>query len=176
MKHLRRSTIIGVIFVLITGSLAHFLYNWSHNNYIAGLFTPVNESVWEHMKLLFFPMLLYSLFLTFKYKNDYPCITSALCFGILSGSLLIPVFFYSYTSILGKDLFILDIGIFILSVVIAFWLSCKLTLSCGLAPYTLCLCGFVCILFVCFLLFTYHPPAAAVFKDPAVMHRGQISL
>ena len=168
MKHLKRYTIIGIFFVLITGTLAHFLYDWTGNNYIVGFFTPINESIWEHMKLLFFPMLIYSLFIIFKFKKIYPCITSALFFGILTGTLLIPLFFYAYTSLLGKDIFILDIGTFILSILIAFWLSYKLTLSCKLEPYTLLLCCFICSLFICFILFTYHPPQTKIFENPTV--------
>lgn len=167
MKYLKRYAIIGTIFVLTTGSLAHFLYDWSGNNYIVGLFTPINESIWEHMKLLFFPMLIYSLFICVKFSKNYPCITSSLSFGILVGTFLIPVFFYSYTSILGKDIFILDICTFILSIIIAFWLSYKLTLSCKLEPYTFLLCCLVGLLFICLLFFTYHPPALKIFADPA---------
>ncbi len=168
MKHLKRYTIIGIFFVLITGTLAHFLYDWSGNNYIIGLFTPINESIWEHMKLLFFPMLIYSFFIIFKFKKTYSCITSSLFFGIIIGILLIPIFFYAYTSILGEDTFILDIGTFILSIIIAFWLSYKLTLSCKLEPYTLLLCGLICILFICFMIFTYNPPKTRIFKDPTI--------
>ena len=168
MKYLKRYTIIGIIFVLITGTLAHFLYEWSGNNYIAGLFTPTNESIWEHMKLLFFPMLIYSLIIIFKFKKTYPCIISSLCFGILAGTLLIPIFYYGYTSIVDKDIFILDIGIFILSIIIAFRLSYKLTLSCSLEPYTFLLCCSICVLFICFILFTYCPPKARIFEDPTV--------
>ncbi len=168
MKHLKRYAIIGIIFVLITGTLAHFLYDWSGNNYIVGLFTPINESIWEHMKLLFFPMLIYSFFIIFKFKKTYSCITSSLFFGIIIGTLLIPIFFYAYTSILGKDTFILDIGTFILSIIIAFWLSYKLTLSCKLETYTLLLCGLICILFISFMIFTYNPPETRIFKDPTV--------
>lgn len=167
MKHLKSYTIIGIIFVLITGTLAHFLYDWSGNNYIVGFFTPINESIWEHMKLIFFPMLMYSFFIIFKFKKTYPYITSSLCFGILAGTLLIPIFFYAYISVLGKDVFILDIGIFILSIIIAFWLSYKLTLSCRLEPYTFLLCFLVCVLFICFIWFTYHPPSARIFQVPA---------
>ncbi len=61
MKRLKYFTMGGILFVLITGSLAHFLYDWSGNNLIIGLFSPVSESIWEHMKLIFFPMLIYSL-------------------------------------------------------------------------------------------------------------------
>ncbi len=168
MKHLKRYTIIGIVFVLITGTLAHFLYDWSGNNYIVGLFTPINESIWEHMKLLFFPMLFYSLFIIYKFKKTYSCITTSLFFGIITGTFLIPIFFYAYTSILGKDIFILDIGTFILSIIISFRFSYKLTLFRRLEPYKLLLCGLVCILFICFMVFTYNPPKTRIFEDPTV--------
>lgn len=167
MKHFKHYTIIGIIFVLLTGTLSHFLYKWSGNNFIVGLFTPVNESVWEHMKMLFFPMLLYALFIIFRFKGTNACVTSSLCFGILAGTFLIPVFFYAYTSILGKDIFILDICTFILSVLIAFLLSYRLALSCRAESCTFLLCCLACMLFLCFAWFTYHPPDARIFKDPA---------
>lgn len=166
MKHLKHYTIIGILFVFITGTLAHFLYDWTGNNHIVGLFTPINESVWEHIKLLFFPMSLYALIIIIKFHRKYSCITSALCFGILLGAFLIPFFYYVYTFVLGKNIFILDIVTFILSIVIAFWLSYKLTLSSRLESYTLLLGILVCILFICFFVFTYHPPDATIFQDP----------
>lgn len=169
MKLLKRYTIIGIIFVLITGTFAHFLYDWTGRNHIAGLFTPVNESIWEHMKLLFFPMLIYSCIMIFRFHRKYSCITSALSFGILMGTFLIPLFYYAYTSILGKNIFILDISTFILSIVIAFRLSYRLTLSCKLESYTSLLCILVCILFICFLVFTYHPPETTIFQNPAII-------
>ena len=168
MKHLKRYTVIGIIFVLITGTLAHFLYGWTGNNHIAGLFTPINESIWEHMKLVFFPMLIYSLIMILKFHRKYSCITSALSFGILVGTFLIPLFYYTYTFFLGTNIFILDISTFILSIVIAFWLSYKLTLSCRLEPYSPLLRILVCILFVCFLIFTCHPPNTTIFQDPTI--------
>lgn len=170
MNDLKRYTIIGIIFVLIVGTLAHFLYDWTGNNHIVGLFTPINESIWEHMKLLFLPMLIYALIMILKFHKKYSCIASALSFGILVGTLLIPVFYYAYTYILGKNIFILDICIFILSIVAAFWLSYKLTLSCKLESYTFLLCILVCILYICFLIFTYHTPNAAIFQDPTILN------
>ena len=172
MKHLKRYTIIGIFFVVTIGTLAHFLYDWTANNYIVGLFTPINESIWEHMKLLFFPMSIYSLIMILKFHRKYSCITSALSFGILTGAILIPLFYYAYTFILGKNIFILDMGIFILSIVIAFWLSYKLTLSCRLEAYTSLLCILVCMLFTCFLVLTYHHPDAAIFQDPTISKIG----
>lgn len=170
MKLLKRYTIIGIVFVIITGSLFHFLYDWSGHNQIVGLFTPVNESIWEHMKLLFFPMLLYSIVMILKFKQQYPHITSALLFGILAGTLLIPSLYYTYTSILGKNFFVLDIGVFILSIVISFGLTYKLTLSHKLESYTFVLVLSVCVLLVCFWLFTYHAPNGVIFQDPTTVN------
>lgn len=166
MKRLKCYTIIGIIFVIITGTLFHFLYDWSNKNFIVSLFTPVNESVWEHMKLLFFPMLLYSFVMIFHLKKDYPCIASSLCFGILTGTLLIPIFFYAYTFILGKNTLIFDILIFMLSSIIAFFVAYKFTLSCKLKPYTFWLYILVVILFICFVVFTLYPPHFKIFEDP----------
>ena len=168
MKLLKRYAIIGIIFVLITGTLAHFVYDWSGKNQIVGLFTPINESIWEHMKLLFFPMFIYALIMILKFRKKYPCISSSLCFGILIGTLLIPLFYYAYTTILGKNIFLLDICTFILSIIIAFALSYKLTMSCRLETYKYLLCILVCILFVCFLAFTFHPPDTTIFQDPTI--------
>ena len=97
MKQLKSYILTGTVFVLILGSLSHFFYEWSGSNFIVGLLSPVNESTWEHIKLLYFPMLLYSLIAIPTQKSDYPCITSAFAAGILIGVLLIPVLFYTYT-------------------------------------------------------------------------------
>lgn len=48
---------VGAIFSLAVGALSHFFYEWSGGSTAAGIFFPVNESVWEHMKLVFFPFL-----------------------------------------------------------------------------------------------------------------------
>ena len=61
MQNLRKFTVIGILFVSVAGTLLHFVYDWSGQNPLVGFFAPVNESTWEHMKLLLFPMLLYGL-------------------------------------------------------------------------------------------------------------------
>ena len=101
MNPLKSNIIKGILFVSIAGTLAHFVYEWSNNNYILGFFFPVNESTWEHMKLFFFPMLLFSVWMNQKFKEEYPCVTGALLAGTLLGTFLIPVLFYTYSGILG---------------------------------------------------------------------------
>ena len=127
---LKRYTIAGLIFVLITGTLAHFAYEWSGCNRLLGLFFPVSESTWEHMKLVFFPLLLYSLFMTHKLKDSYPCIRCSLMCGIITGTFLIPVIFYTYSGILGRNYMFLDIATFTVSVIAAFAVIYRLTGKC----------------------------------------------
>ncbi|MDE7286750.1 MAG: hypothetical protein K2N55_07930, partial [Lachnospiraceae bacterium] len=172
MNELKKEMIKGILFVSIVGTLCHFIYKWSGKNPIAGLFFPVNESTWEHMKLLFFPMLLYALYMYkkqrmpryashpyVKLKDAYPCILSALLYGILTGTFLIPVLFYTYKGILGRDYIALDIAVFLGSVILAFWTVYKFTLSCKSNALLPLLKAAVFALAVCFLVFTYYPPA-----------------
>ena len=45
----------GALFTAAMGTLLHFVYDWSGGWGAAAAFSAVNESTWEHMKLLFFP-------------------------------------------------------------------------------------------------------------------------
>lgn len=166
MKNLLLYFVLGFIFVSVTGTLAHFLYDFSKQNVLVGLISPVNESVWEHMKLVFFPMLLYSLFIIPKLQNNYPCIKSSLFLGILIGTFLIPILFYTYTSILGYNKLAFDISVFFISVFIAFFTAYKLTLSCNgnQSSRVITLCVFI--LAIAFFVFTYFPPQIEIFKEP----------
>ena len=156
MNSLKHYPVIGAIFVIIAGTISHFIYELSGKNFILGFFFPVSESTWEHMKLYFFPMLVYSLFMNKKLKDDYPCVTSALLFGILLGTFLIPVIFYTYTDILGQNFLPLDIATFILSVILVFIAVYRLSLSCRLNSYTYLLGLLVLVMMICFFVFTYH--------------------
>lgn len=164
---LKRYTIRGIIFVLITGTLSHFVYRWSGNNYFLGFFFPVNESVWEHFKLTFFPMLLYSFYMNKNLKSAVPCVTSALLFGTILSTLLLPVFFYAYFNILGRSFLALDIIIFVISVLLAFKAVYQFSVSCRLLPYTFFLKLILLVIAACLLIFTYHPLPLEIFVVPA---------
>ncbi len=166
MKQLKHYTITGTVFVTIAGIVSHFLYEWSNHNFIVGFFAPINESTWEHMKLIFFPMLLFSLVAAPKLKERYPCITTSLLTGILIGTFLIPIFFYTYTGILGQNVFILDLAAFLLAVLIAFAIVYRFTLSCRMEKHKTLLCIVICALLICFPLFTCLPPEIGLFTDP----------
>lgn len=165
-KKLCISSLLGIIFIAILGTLAHFFYTWSGRNFIIGLIAPVNESTWEHMKLLYFPMLLFLLAeYLFLYKG-YPRLFRADLTGLLTGTLIIPVIFYTYTGIIGTHTLPLDILTFLLSIVLAFYVRCHSLLADGPKKYTFVYFICVLVLGICFLIFTYYPPNIALFQSP----------
>lgn len=166
MSRLKKYIFSGIIFVIIAGTISHFVYEWSGRSFLLSFFFPVNESTWEHMKLCFFPMLLYGIFMNHKLKKTFPCITSALCFGVLLDTFLIPVIFYTYSGILGRNFLSLDIATFIFSTICAFWTVYRFTLSCKLVPYTLWLKLFVALTALCFFIFSCKAPGIGLFRDP----------
>lgn len=167
MAHvLKRYTILGILFVTAAGTLWHYVYDWTGRQPFIGFFFPVNESTWEHMKLVFFPMVLYALFMDKRLGRDGFCLSCALLAGILLGTLLIPVLFYTYTGIIGTNFIVADILVFILSVLCAFFAVYRLARTCRLKSCSVFLYIAVCIFFFCFLFFTYNPPGLALFENP----------
>lgn len=156
----------GFLFTALAGTLFHFLYDWSHQNAIVGLFTPVNESVWEHIKLLYFPMLLFAVFATRKWKSFFPCIGYALSAGILFGCLLIPVLYYTYTGIFGVQITAVDIAIFYISTFTAFLSAYHLANTCRGQKQNRLVRPLVILLGAAFFTFTFFPPALPLFASP----------
>ena len=173
MQNLRKFTVIGILFVSVAGTLLHFVYDWSGQNPLAGLFSPVNESTWEHMKLLFFPMLLYGLIAVPGLKTTYSFLPCAYGEGMLLGLLLIPTLFYTYSGILGFSVPPVDIAIFYVSVIDAFLLCArkakraqKKQLICPQWEERLLVLS---LLLLCagFVFFSVTPPDLGIFRSEA---------
>ena len=147
------------------GTLSHFFYDWTGQGALVGLFSPVNESVWEHMKLIFFPMLLWTLLVSPRLSGEYPAISDALLLGNVLGALSIPVFFYTYTGILGRDVFPLDIAVFLAAVLTAFWFAWKKKDSRGILQYQTLIWVLAGIFVILFFIFTFNPPGIGLFQD-----------
>ena len=156
----------GIFFVLAAGSLAHFIYEWSGYSTAAGLFFPVNESTWEHMKLCFFPMLGYSFYLYFKFHDAKDCVLFSMLSGTLAGTFAIPVIFYTYTGVLGYHTLFLDLLTFFFSVLTGFCIAYRTALSCPPRIKTLWILIAVILIVVCFMAFTYSPPSLGIFEVP----------
>ena len=118
---------IGIVFVFSLGCLWHFFYPWSHQNFLVGLDAPVNESVPEHLKLLFFPFLIFSVFEYIKRGKKIKNFIFSKTLSVLFGMAVIVIVFYAYTAVLGTNLLPLDILTFLAGDMAAFYLSYKLT-------------------------------------------------
>ena len=167
-KSLKKSFIIAAIITSVLGTLAHFTYDWSGGNRLVGLFTAINESTWEHMKLLFFPMLLVSIILVFIKKEEYPCLLPGLLLGNLAGIALIPVLFYTYSGILGKNVDFINIAIYYICVIAAYYVAYLVANRGCNEKCTNALLIVTFALVLMFFIFTYYPPKLGIFEEPTV--------
>lgn len=158
----------AIIFTWIIGTLLHFTYEWSGENVAIGIFSAVNESTWEHLKLTFFPMLLFSVIegvFLYKYSNNY---IEAKTIGIFLSIVMIITIFYTYTGILGTNFAFIDILTFLVSVLVSEYVSYKILLMKEQSNIITKTLSAVIIIFllICFIKFTFTPPKVQLFEDP----------
>lgn len=164
----------GFLFVCAAGTALHFLYQWSGESVAAAPFAAVNESVWEHMKLLFWPMLLWAgaerAVLGGYSRGFWP----AKALGTLLGLALIPALYYTYTGALGVSVMWVDIAIFFLAAAAAFLAETRM-----LARDWRCRGGarasalvLLLLLSAAFVLCTFVPPRFPLFRDPVTGFYG----
>ncbi len=155
----------GFAATALFGTLLHFLYDWTGGSALVAPFSGVNESTWEHMKLLFWPMFTYAIVQSvfFKDREDFWCVKLK---GTLLGLLLIPILFYTYNGVVGRSPDWINIAIFFVSAALAYAYETRQFLrdaACkrkGLAVSLLVLLAFL------FILFTFKTPTLGIFKDP----------
>lgn len=128
-KNFCKFTAFGMLFNMIFGTLLHFLYDWCNENPIIGLFAPVNESVFEHLKLLYFPMLIWVVIGYYKYARKNRSYFPSAFVGLICGLLTMPIIFYTYTAFTKTPILSVDIIIFILSIIIAYSIFCFIFLN-----------------------------------------------
>ena len=164
--------LLGFGVTSLAGTLLHFLYDWLGGALWIAPFSGVNESTWEHMKLLFWPLLLFAAVqsLLFKDRKDFWCIKLR---GILLGLALIPTLFYTYNGAVGKSPDWLNIAIFFICAAVAYIFETRLfnsgkvrCLSPRAAFITLC------IIAALFVVFTFFTPTLGIFRDPITNSYG----
>jgi hypothetical protein len=101
--------------VVFCGSLLHFAWEWSGQSWIVGLFAAINESVWEHLKLAFWPALMLSPVQRVLY-GPCPGWWPAISVRCVLPTLLIPILFYGYTGLIGHHWLPADLAIFVVAV------------------------------------------------------------
>ena len=158
--------LMGFAVTSLLGTILHFLYDWLGGAVWIAPFSGVNESTWEHMKLLFWPMLIFGAIqgIFFKERADFICIKLR---GMLLGLALIPMLFYTYNGVIGRSPDWINITIFFVSAAVVYiYEAGKLSgtpLRCqapGLARALLFL------LSLAFIVFTFCAPRLGIFRDP----------
>lgn len=167
VNKLLKMQIIVIIVCLILGALLHFTYQWSGENLLVASLSAVNESVWEHLKLVFYPMLIMAIIeypFVRQIVNNY---IEAKIIGIFVAMSFMLVSFFTYTGILGTNFAIINILIFIISIILGEWIVYKLmNRNNESTTITKVLASIITVFFlICFIVFTYNTPEVNLFRD-----------
>ena len=163
----------GIVFIIVFGSMLHFAFEWSGGQAIVGVFSAVNESVWEHLKLGFWPAIAFALIERKYLKKSTSNFLFAKTVGIYLIPIIITVIFYSYTAILGESILVIDILSFIIAVIVGQLVSYKL-LTGKTVPYNLERVSLIALILLglAFVVFTFYPPSLGMFQDPITEEYG----
>ena len=154
------------VFVCVLGTLLHFLYDWT-NLLIFAPISAVNESTWEHMKILYIPCFTFAIIQsfspTFKIKDFF----NAKLFSMGLSTAFIPIAFYTINGALFKTPFYVDILLFyiaaLLNSLLSYFAVIRLNIKAKSGVYGLI--GALLIL-LAFITFTFYPPALPIFISP----------
>ena len=156
----------GFAFVSLLGTLLHFLYGITNRSIFTSPFSAVNESTWEHMKILYFPLLIFALLQSFFFQK-YESFWCIKLMGILIGLILIPTLFYNYNGAIGPSPAPVNITIFFISAAVALfteaWLFKRGNIFC---PFPRAMLLLICIIGGAFVIFTFITPEIPLFRDP----------
>lgn len=173
-KTLNKYTLTGIIISAVVGTLLHFVFAWSSEAPIVGAFSAVNESTWEHLKLLFFPCFVL-FWIEYRLNHqDFPGLLVHRIQGLFLGLAFIPVAFYTYVGIIGRSYMVIDISLFFIGVLITWIVSSRRyqkyseVRSAASTFWTIALF----VMLGLFILFTYCTPHIGLFMDPTDCHFG----
>ena len=166
MKPVLKWELWGIGFIFALGALVHFAYELSGESRYVALLAPVNESVWEHLKLHYVPLLLWAA-IEYKFiRNDIDNFMLAKAVSIYLIPLAVVAFFYIYQAITGGESLAYDIITFGISIAIgqmvSYWIM-------GRDPAgkqaTWLAVLFIMLLWGIFAIFTFYPPHWGMFMD-----------
>ena len=158
--------VAGAVFILAVGSALHFAYEWSGGFPLVAPFAAVNESVWEHLKMAFWPAVAWALLerrLLPGRTNNFPL---AKGLSIVLMPLTVVALFYSYTTLLGHHVLVLDIATFVVAIILGQWLSYRLSTGDERSPAANRLAPVLVVVFAILLVvFTFLTPHVELFRD-----------
>jgi hypothetical protein len=170
-KSIFRWEMWGILFIVLLGSILHFTFDFSGGWRPLGVISAVNESVWEHLKLAFWPAVIWIiiefLFVRRQYKDTRPNFILAKANGAYIMPLVIVMIFYSYTAFTKESIFAVDLSSFVIAVVIGQVVSYKIWYSLRLSNvFNWVGLAMIIIGALLFAVFTFYPPGVGIFQDP----------
>lgn len=164
--------ILAFIIISIIGTLLHFTHGWFKRGVLVHLLSAVNESTWEHMKLIFVPAMLLLFPAIYLYYDQFPNFWASYSLMLLAMLILIPAQYYTMKLFWDRVPFQLTIALFYISIFVGVYLwHYLLDNQVYLFPELL---GAIIVglLTVAFALFTYFPPHMFLFLDPVTGSYG----
>ena len=170
-KSLALWTLAGATFTAVLGTVLHFLYGWADSAAVAP-FSAVNESTWEHMKILFFPMLIFGCIQWAFFRTEYDGFWWIKGIGITVGTVGIPVLFYTYNGAFGKSPDWLNVLFFFIADIGAYMLEWWLLHKDFYRPFSVVAVVVLCAVAILFVVFSFYPPKLPLFQDPITERYG----
>lgn len=166
--------IISFLILTIFGTLLHFTHGWFKKGILLHIFSALNESTWEHMKLLIAPTMLVIVLQYILLRNEYINIFNSLLILLIVELISIPLLYEALRILIKKVPFFITISIFILSIILGLvaeyiMLKNEVLIFPEYISFILIL-GIVII----FGIFTYYPPKFFIFRDPVTKRYGDI--
>lgn len=164
----------GAVFMVVLGSALHFLFDMAGGWPPLALIAAVNESIWEHLKLAFWPGLLWAGFAPLPAGLRRQELLTVKGPSLLVTAVLIVTVFTTYTTILGHNLLALDIGTFVLAILIGQALSVALLAGGAFRHGVLMRAGLwlLVVQILAYSLFTFLPPDHWLFIEASSGVRG----
>ena len=181
MKELKSWSIIGAVFSAGAGVLLHFVYDF-FGGPVWAVFGGVNESTWEHLKLLFWPVAVFSLLEYVAYGRGMKGFLAGRLLGLLVGMASIVILFYTYSGILGYNIAVVNILLFFVGTTVTYIVSLLLLKdpeekkggSMDMAYDDIAAAAGFAVLAALFIIFTETPPQLGLFQDPVTGGYGII--
>ena len=161
----------GFVFAVALGTLLHFLFVWTGFLCFAPI-SAVNESTWEHIKILFFPTLIFGFIQSAYFRQDCIVFWWIKLIGVLVGCISIPILFYTVNGAFGKTPDWLNIIFFFLSAGLGYFVEYLLFRKNFSLQRQFLALGILLVIALFFFAFTLQPPRLPIFQDPLTKGYG----
>jgi hypothetical protein len=113
--NLKKIKILGIFLVFLLCFPLHFLYEWMPNT-ILSIFVPVNESIWEHMKLISTSFILYGIidFILLKKYSNFNNFLLQLFITPVIGIILYLLIYLPIYNMIGENMVVSILLLFII--------------------------------------------------------------